>query len=150
MYPFTVIFFSQFFLFVSFSLVLLFSFSLSPSPLTPRFCLLPDPVLSFSLSFLRCYLSGVLLLSTHFYSLEVLQGTGMALQLLVLTKLLKSHHFPISSDFPKHVKYLRFRKKEESGIDPKSHLTSKTVPDQNPQKASEKSQKWQFYLGRIM
>lgn len=56
----------------------------------------------------------------------------------------------MGSDFPKHVKYLRFRKKEQPGIDQESHLTSKTVPDQHPQKVSEKWQKWQFYFGRIV
>jgi len=108
-------------------------------------------VLCFILSFLPYYPSGVLILSTYFYSLEVLQGTGIALQLLlVLTKHLKSHHFLISSDFPKHVKYLRFRKKEQPGIGLKFHLTSKPVPDPNPQKASEKSQKWQIHFQRVM
>lgn len=43
-----------------------------------------------------------------------------------------------------------FGKKEKLGIDPKSHLTFKIVPNQNPPKTLKKSQKWQFCLGKIL
>lgn len=84
------------------------------------------------LSFLCFQLPGVLLFSTRFYSLEVLQESRVAFQLLAQTKHLKSHHFLISSGFPKHIKYIRLRKKDQFGTDPKSHLNCKTVPVENP------------------